>query len=107
MDLIRARTVTLVLEGEGVVRAVVGSALVSLSGFGSSVPDALRDLAHRIDRAEDVKVWVPRRAKPYVRSGKTFLDCPECGHPHVVPDEAYKTIAFICEQCGEPVDVEP
>src|SRR5689334_22398854 len=35
------------------------------AGFGSTVPEALRDLARAIEES-DIKVWVPRPAKPYV-----------------------------------------
>ena len=73
------------------------------AGDGSTVPEALRNLADVIEGL-DLKVWVPKSAKPYLEDGVLKVTCPECGAVHASDFE--HVIAFVCDQCGLGVDVE-
>jgi hypothetical protein len=73
------------------------------AGHGSTLPEALRDLANVLDSV-DLKVWVPKSAKPYVEDGACKVTCPECGAVHTSDFE--HVIAFVCNNCGLGVDVE-
>jgi len=73
------------------------------AGSGSTLSDALRDLANTLE-SNDVKVWVPRSAKPYTEGGVQKIACPECGAVHI--SDFDHVIAYVCDSCGMGVDVE-
>jgi hypothetical protein len=105
VDILRARHIELTWAGE-LIRAHIGlDPMMGIDGFGSTVPDALHDLANRIERDRAFSIWVPRKAKQYVEGGMLKTNCPECGHTHEMP-EFDSIIAYVCDACGAGVDVE-
>jgi hypothetical protein len=74
------------------------------AGIGETVPQALRDLAAKIEK-QDITVWVRRPAKQYRDEGALKAACPECGAVTEFTDFA-KVMAFVCDHCGAGVDVE-
>jgi hypothetical protein len=62
------------------------------AGSGLTVPEALRNLAATIESL-DLKVWVPRSAKPYTEDGVEKIACPECGAVHA--SDFDHVIAFV------------
>jgi hypothetical protein len=72
-------------------------------GYGSTLAEALRDLANMLDKLE-LKVWVPKPAKPYREDGVLKVACPECGA--IKESDFEQVIAFVCDSCGLGIDVE-
>src|SRR5947208_1466712 len=106
MELLRARDIQLMWDGDQIC-ALVGIDLVKgVGGFGSTVPEALRDLASQIERQREIEIWVPQKATQYVEDGVLKSACPECGHVHVMSDYD-EVIAYVCDECGAGVDVLP
>lgn len=105
VKLIRARFIRLLWDGNKIC-ALVGDDLQSgVAGFGDDVSEALLDLVNKI-RVEQITVWVSRPAKQFRENGITKCICPECGHVSEMGglDEV---IAYVCDECGSGVDVEP
>jgi hypothetical protein len=105
MRMIRTREIRLVWDGNKIC-ALSGSDLQEgVSGFGDDVPEALIDLANRIQR-EETTIWVSRPAKQFIEDGIVKCSCPECGHIKEMGgfDEV---IAYVCNNCGAGVDVGP
>jgi len=105
LRLIRTREIRLLWDGDKIC-ALAGSDLQEgVSGFGDDVPEALEDLVNRI-RSEETTLWVPREAKQFIEDGVVKCSCPECGHIKNMGgfDEV---IAYVCNECGAGVDVEP
>lgn len=103
--MVKAREIRLARKDDQIV-AVLGFDLAgSCRAFGANTQDALRNLASEIDQRE-ISVWVPAAAKQYVESGVLKAACPECGAIHEMGDFA-RVIAFVCDECGAGVDVDP
>ena len=45
-------------------------------------------------------------AKPYYVDGLLTVDCLHCGFANTFDDDWSEMFIFICESCGEPVEVE-
>lgn len=87
------------------VCALAGTNLQEGASFGDDALAALEDLVKTI-RPEDTTIWVPRRARQFREGERVKCACPECGHIRDL-GEFTTTIAYVCENCGEGVDVEP
>jgi hypothetical protein len=105
MRMIRAREIRLVWDGDKVCALAGLDLQEGVAGFGDDVPEALIDLANRI-RSEDTTIWVPQPARQFAEDGVLKCACPECGHIKEMSgfDEV---IAYVCNECGEGVDVAP
>ena len=105
MRMIRTREIRLMWDGNKIC-ALAGSDLQEgVAGFGDDVPEALSDLANRV-RGEETTIWVPHPARQFIEDGVVKCACPECGHISEMGgfDEV---IAYVCDDCGAGVDVEP
>ena len=105
LRLIRAREIRLMWDRDK-IRAMAGPNLQEgVGGFGDDVPAALADLVQRI-RSEDTTIWVPHPAKQFREGGVLKCACPECGHISIM-SEFDEVIAYVCDECGNGVDVAP
>ena len=105
MELVKVHEIRLARKGEQIL-AVLGFDLNGdCKAAGATVAEALRNLATEIDR-RDITVWVPRPATQYSDGGVLKAACPECGAVHEMGDFA-RVIAFVCDECGAGVDVDP
>ena len=103
MDLLRVRRIQLLWNTNQICARLGLGDRDYPAGFGETVPEALRNLANAIE-SRDLKVWVPRAAKPYTEDGVQKIACPECGAIHA--SDFDHVIAFVCDECGAGVDVE-
>jgi hypothetical protein len=105
MDILRTRQIRLLVDGNQIC-ALVGNDLVAgVGGFGSTVQEALRDLANQIDlNSDELKLWVPRPARQYLENGILKAACPECGAIKEFP-ELDRVIASVCSEGGASNDV--
>jgi hypothetical protein len=102
--LIRTREIRLLWDGDKVCALAGLDLQQGVSGFGDDAVEALTDLVNRI-KSEETTIWVPRSAKQSIENGVVKCACPECGYV----SEIYgfdKVIAYVCEGCGEGIDVE-
>jgi hypothetical protein len=103
MELLRVRQIQLLWKADQICARLGLGDRDYPAGFGATVPEALRNLAASIE-SHDVKVWVPRSAKPYKEDDVEKIACPECGAVHA--SDFDHVIAFVCNECGAGVDVE-
>ena len=102
MELLRVHQIQLLWDADRICARLGYGNKEYPTGFGSKVPEALRDLANTIEKV-GLKVWVPRAAKPYMEAGIQKIACPECGAVHTSAFD--HVIAFVCDDCGAGVDV--
>jgi hypothetical protein len=105
LRLIRAREIKLMWDGDKICALAGIDLQEGVGGYGDNVPDAPADLVDRI-RSEDTTIWVPRPAKQFIEDGAVKCACPECGHISEMSGFA-QVIAYVCDECGAGVDVEP
>jgi hypothetical protein len=103
--LIRTREIKLTWDGDKVCALAGIDLQAGVGGFGNDAAEALADLVHNL-RSEDTTIWVPRPAKQFVEDGILKCACPECGYISEM-GEFEKVIAYVCDQCGNGVEVEP
>jgi hypothetical protein len=102
---LRVKTVYLSWDGNQITALIGPNLQYGVGGFGSTVQDALRDLAANIERrAHPITLRVPRAGKAYQEDGITKVACPECEYVEYFPEP--EVIAYICPQCGMDIDVQ-
>src|SRR5690242_18707451 len=102
MEILRTTQVQLLWRGERICARVGFFQKDAPAGFGDTLPEALRELALKLETAP-IKIWIPRPAKVVIENGQQKLTCPECGAVHESGMD--KVLAFVCDECGMGVEV--
>jgi hypothetical protein len=75
MELVRENLIRLTWKDDRICAMLGIEFHQDRAGFGETVPEALRDLAAKIEK-QDLTVWVRRPAKPYRDEGALKLRAP-------------------------------